>query len=562
MANARLKQARRRAPSRNSDAAQSADKHVDQTQEAQISCQNPLSSQNEHLSTVHRQRTALEVALLERKRALETKIQTLTLGKTMHKEPEPDCDAGGRRLVRCHRDFLLQEMEWMAADFAQERKWRIRNAKMLSQTLVSHVNRQEQRLARQKKSEETARRRLAARVGRDVKKFWTKIDKIIAYKVKLQADELRQRHMQKHLTQLVEQTEKYATALAASFQETQAIVEKDKVDESVGGNGKANKERVENYSDSSDDGDFEPVDEEDDETTIAAEEKRKGPISRKEAVMEIALLEEEGLLPIEELQARYAVLQHRNIEEENDSSEDEAFELIEEEEDDETTIALEEERNGPVSKRQAAAEVAALQEDNELSIEELRARYMHADSAGEEDGSDSDETGDSRVMLSEREAEEQADDTLKADDLRSDDEMTIAGEDNFVEKASILQEAELVRSQPDEAETTIEEPKDRYAIASDEDKSRKLEQMELDTVTCDEALSATAAKRTGYKRPYLLTSRLYLREYQEAGVNWLLSMCERRINGILADEMGLGKTIQTITLLAHLACAQGLWDGV
>ncbi|KAL7993708.1 putative Helicase/SANT-associated domain, P-loop containing nucleoside triphosphate hydrolase [Plasmopara halstedii] len=562
MANARLKQARRRASSRNSDAAQSADKHVDQTQEAQISCQNPLSSQNEHLSTVHRQRTALEVALLERKRALETKIQTLTLGKTMHKEPEPDCDAGGRRLVRCHRDFLLQEMEWMAADFAQERKWRIRNAKMLSQTLVSHVNRQEQRLARQKKSEETARRRLAARVGRDVKKFWTKIDKIIAYKVKLQADELRQRHMQKHLTQLVEQTEKYATALAASFQETQAIVEKDKVDESVGGNGKANKERVENYSDSSDDGDFEPVDEEDDETTIAAEEKRKGPISRKEAVMEIALLEEEGLLPIEELQARYAVLQHRNIEEENDSSEDEAFELIEEEEDDETTIALEEERNGPVSKRQAAAEVAALQEDNELSIEELRARYMHADSAGEEDGSDSDETGDSRVMLSEREAEEQADDTLKADDLRSDDEMTIAGEDNFVEKASILQEAELVRSQPDEAETTIEEPKDRYAIASDEDKSRKLEQMELDTVTCDEALSATAAKRTGYKRPYLLTSRLYLREYQEAGVNWLLSMCERRINGILADEMGLGKTIQTITLLAHLACAQGLWDGV
>jgi hypothetical protein len=31
-----------------------------------------------------------------------------------------------------------------------------------------------------------------------------------------------------------------------------------------------------------------------------------------------------------------------------------------------------------------------------------------------------------------------------------------------------------------------------------------------------------------------------------------------RLNGILADEMGLGKTIQTIALLAHLACEKGM----
>lgn len=29
--------------------------------------------------------------------------------------------------------------------------------------------------------------------------------------------------------------------------------------------------------------------------------------------------------------------------------------------------------------------------------------------------------------------------------------------------------------------------------------------------------------------------------------------------GILADEMGLGKTIQTIALLAHLACEKKIW---
>lgn len=35
-------------------------------------------------------------------------------------------------------------------------------------------------------------------------------------------------------------------------------------------------------------------------------------------------------------------------------------------------------------------------------------------------------------------------------------------------------------------------------------------------------------------------------------------MYERKLNGILADEMGLGKTIQTIGLLAWLACEKGI----
>jgi E1A-binding protein p400 len=50
-----------------------------------------------------------------------------------------------------------------------------------------------------------------------------------------------------------------------------------------------------------------------------------------------------------------------------------------------------------------------------------------------------------------------------------------------------------------------------------------------------------------------------LREYQHIGLDWLVTMYERKLNGILADEMGLGKTIQTIALLAHLACEKGNW---
>jgi helicase SWR1 len=90
---------------------------------------------------------------------------------------------------------------------------------------------------------------------------------------------------------------------------------------------------------------------------------------------------------------------------------------------------------------------------------------------------------------------------------------------------------------------------------------------------------ATAAVRwdpeAKIQTPFLL--RGTLRPYQQAGLEWLVSLHNGNTNGILADEMGLGyvfrsqgsslffidyssrKTIQTISLLAHLACNRGIW---
>ncbi|KAG6547117.1 hypothetical protein Mapa_011369 [Marchantia paleacea] len=82
----------------------------------------------------------------------------------------------------------------------------------------------------------------------------------------------------------------------------------------------------------------------------------------------------------------------------------------------------------------------------------------------------------------------------------------------------------------------------------------------------DAAAAAQSAQPTGYtfsttkvrtKLPFLLKHSL--REYQHIGLDWLVTMYEKRLNGILADEMGLGKTIMTISLLAHLACDRGIW---
>ncbi|GAB7358819.1 hypothetical protein MBLNU230_g4043t1 [Neophaeotheca triangularis] len=49
-----------------------------------------------------------------------------------------------------------------------------------------------------------------------------------------------------------------------------------------------------------------------------------------------------------------------------------------------------------------------------------------------------------------------------------------------------------------------------------------------------------------------------MRDYQVAGLNWLIGLHENGISGILADEMGLGKTLQTISFLGYLRFVQNI----
>ncbi|KAJ1650623.1 putative ATPase [Dispira simplex] len=57
--------------------------------------------------------------------------------------------------------------------------------------------------------------------------------------------------------------------------------------------------------------------------------------------------------------------------------------------------------------------------------------------------------------------------------------------------------------------------------------------------------------RPSARQPSLVTGGV-LRDYQMAGLEWMVSLYENGLNGILADEMGLGKTLQTISFLAFL----------
>lgn len=130
------------------------------------------------------------------------------------------------------------------------------------------------------------------------------------------------------------------------------------------------------------------------------------------------------------------------------------------------------------------------------------------------------------------------------------------------DKSKVLAPPEVERLTPEaEAITNPASPERSHSPQTTDTKPS-----DADTATSVEPLSAVRdgsrsvtpqpiAPRT--EVPFLL--RGTLREYQHYGLDWLAGLYENSTNGILADEMGLGKTIQTIALLAHLACVHEVW---
>ncbi|MQL86426.1 hypothetical protein Taro_018949 [Colocasia esculenta] len=222
-----------------------------------------------------------------------------------------------------------------------------------------------------------------------------------------------------------------------------------------------------------------------------------------------------------------------------DDMEDRDYDLAaEEEKDDETTLAEEEE----LAKKEAndpLHEIELLQRESEMPIEELLARYKKDICSPNCTQSVSESTSSSSNDTTECSADQDA--LLKSQVVLDD-----VFEEDRVNDVHLS-----------------------HGITEDTDSKSRQESedgRESEDIIADAAAAARSAQPTGNtfsttkvrtKLPFLLKHPL--REYQHIGLDWLVTMYEKRLNGILADEMGLGKTIMTISLLAHLACEKGIW---
>lgn len=581
---------------------------------------------------------------------------------------------------KTHWDHVLEEMVWLSKDFESERKWKLAQAKKVavraSKGMLDHATRGEKKV----KEEEQRLRKIALNISKDVKKFWMKIEKLVLYKHQLELEERKKKALDKQLDFLLGQTERYSTMLAENLVDIPVTLKPAHVDSAneqhhdASGemSGRCHLRRTKQPELQSDtvetDGDygFHSEDEsEDDEHTI---EEDEALITEEERKEELAALQGEMDLPIEELLKRYAnnevgkegcpenskdvakpsqmpkakmkgkkvlsgmsVLQRMQakLSEESASSvsSGELSDSVEEANDSLTPMLLENlsdpdsvpacEENLPVgqriernkestdSKHDGRSNGAIYFSKDQMSVAK---RFQlnpspkgHITSDDEYMLLDSTDELDDETTLSEEEelAKEEANDPIdEIKLLQQESEMPVEEllkrykKDAYTDEESQMESDSASISSDDHLDCSADQDillknqiasMDNYAIEEDTlDKDEEVNlvaektQVKLDNeseegkegenIIADAAAAARSAQPTGNtflttkvrtKFPFLLKHPL--REYQHIGLDWLVTMYEKRLNGILADEMGLGKTIMTIALLAHLACEKGIW---
>lgn len=145
---------------------------------------------------------------------------------------------------------------------------------------------------------------------------------------------------------------------------------------------------------------------------------------------------------------------------------------------------------------------------------------------------------------------------------------TVNGDQSLAKELPDSQDVKINGTQPSpdvEADTDIEMISGEFSsqptpVTTDTKHSEdSASSVELHHSSRNVTHSATPQPVTKLKTPIPFLLRGTLRDYQHYGLDWLAGLYAQNTNGILADEMGLGKTIQTIALLAHLACEHQVW---
>lgn len=245
----------------------------------------------------------------------------------------------------------------------------------------------------------------------------------------------------------------------------------------------------------------------------------------------------------------------RGKKKDTDDSDDGEFEANENSEDDENTIQKQEEEEMDVDHQK---ELDELEADNDLTVEELIAKYKSgkldetpkgktkSKTTGgiiDEDDEDIDEETISKAM---RDSDDDSTDEDESEEDDSDDED---------EEEESEDENEVDNNEDQEQDAGLKD------LLEDSSNANSKDDMIKDAAALAESLQpkGNTLSSTNVVTPVPFLLKHSLREYQHIGLDWLVTMNERKLNGILADEMGLGKTIQTIALLAHLACVKGNW---
>ena len=495
---------------------------------------------------------------------------------------------------KTHWDHLLEEMKWLSGDFVRERKFRQKLAKKAAYAVQKSDLDLESRVIKKARDEALHARKTARHVGNEVMRFWMKVEKVVRFKAQSVVDAKRKTVMDKHLDFMLAQTERYSTMLATKLTGVEEGVEgadgadgapsastapKPPLSLPAPDSGGSDKTHLQ-LSEKEDEDEFvvndAEMEEEDDERTLEEEMRAAADEDGEDAAAEAAILAADAEVPIEELLRKYREMEEaeaKNNEGKGPTQEPEEKEeddlthadatfadLVEDdpakdpngsktadadedeftvgegedEEDDEQTLEEEMRAAAAEDDGDAAAEAENLAKDAEVPIEELMRQYREMEAAHEQATT---KCVDDANEFDENLEEEEGDDEDNEDEGPSDAEDDEPGLNSLVDDK--------------EPELTKEEN------AASDARRRVLDSLAGDANSLQPKGHTIDTADVKCRVPFLLKHTL--REYQHVGLNWLVSCYDKALNGILADEMGLGKTIQTISLLAYLACECGIW---
>ncbi|XP_076286564.1 domino helicase isoform X6 [Lasioglossum baleicum] len=457
--------------------------------------------------------------------------------------------------TKAHWDYLLEEMVWLAADFAQERKWKKAAAKKCARMVQKYFQEKAIQAQKAEKSQELRLKKIASFIAKEIKTFWTNVEKLVEYKQQTRLEEKRKQALDQHLNFIVGQTEKYSTWLTEGLNKTDgpqsipASINSSRISSPVPP-GKSHSDEDFQPNQSSDD---------DEETIAKAEEELKSVTNHKE---EVELLKRESEIPLEDLlkdlPPDYLEDRKKNLSpskeianEGNDEKTDGDTDFVaasDESSDEEETIMEQEKLEENADYKQELDELKA---ENDMSIDDLMAKYGNMSDAP----MDVDQEQDSDK------------ESTKEEEGQENDEESISSENESEESDNEVGEQESQTQSDNDADVGLKSLLEDISMEkSTDEKTAKIDHSNAHDEMDNVAALAESIQPKGNtllttsvvtKIPFLLKHSL--REYQHIGLDWLVTMYDRKLNGILADEMGLGKTIQTIALLAHLACEKGNW---
>jgi SNF2 family DNA or RNA helicase len=204
-------------------------------------------------------------------------------------------------------------------------------------------------------------------------------------------------------------------------------------------------------------------------------------------------------------------------------------------------------------------------------LEELRKHQLDSNFIVDQSDQDSDDDNDEETIEREEQNEPDEYDLNELKELEADQQQSV---DVLlkchygIDLSNLSNEKENNLPEEEEEESSSD---DETSETSDENDLTITEDfVENDLITSEKQINdlstiAQSFQPTGFtlnttsvKTPVPFLLKHPLREYQHVGLDWLVTLYENKLNCILADEIGLGKTIQTIALLAHLACEKSI----